>query len=227
MQIYQCAQCELVFDSQSSRKNHVRRYHQTRLETGRKHGDLIRLRRIDDEFLCPAMACDYYTVYPPSMRAHLATCRFLGRRKMPQNTGLVEISYALWPACHEIEEIPALKEYGVFHQTRAKMLVCFNSNCYTAIRQEELVDHLKNRHHITCPSSTLEQISFEQLPPYDIYELGQPIPPFEGIRMYDGYVCKICSYACPLETGEFWNPFRDEFDFYEHDCHVYWTGPGV
>ena len=91
----------------------------------------------------------------------------------------------------------SLKDLGVKVQTRANVLVCTNHNCNVGVLPKELVAHLKNQHNIKVSPSILDSFSNPLGPrPQDIYQLGQPIVPFQGIRVSLGLVCKMCFYAC-------------------------------
>ena len=91
-----------------------------------------------------------------------------------------------------------LKDWGVWVQGRANVLVCTNHiDCHVGLLPNELVAHLKNQHQIKLSQSLVNSQLLPLGPrPSDIYQLEHPIAPFQGIHIYFGLVCKICSYAC-------------------------------
>ncbi|KNZ56422.1 hypothetical protein VP01_2406g4 [Puccinia sorghi] len=131
------------------------------------------------------------------MEAHYSRCRFRIRQSIPPipqqpgiNCGKRTIPARVFRPQDQVKEIPLLKDYGVAIQAKANIPICTNSNCFNGILPQELVSHLKNHHKISLPSGSLDFLQLPHKPPQDIYQLDHPIPPFEGIWMYLGMVCK-------------------------------------
>jgi hypothetical protein len=95
-----------------------------------------------------------------------------------------------------LAEIPSLREYGIYLQKRARVLICLKDGCYSGVSSNEVISHLKNKHNVTCSPLVLENLDFVEDPPQDIYNQQEPIAPFQGIVMYEGMVCQLCFYAC-------------------------------
>ncbi|PLW07867.1 hypothetical protein PCANC_23450, partial [Puccinia coronata f. sp. avenae] len=192
-------QCPAFFKTQESRNCHVREFHQQSVNSRDAEGRPVEIPRVDTEFHCPLPGCSYKHKKSSLMRAHYNRCKIrdVWTLKTP-----VELAVARRPkercpkAGDEVEEIPSLREYGVYLQKRARVLICLKDGCYSGVSSNEVISHLKNKHNITCPPLVLENLAFEEDPPQDIYNQQEPIAPFQGIVMYEGMVCQLCFYAC-------------------------------
>ncbi|KNZ49138.1 hypothetical protein VP01_518g1 [Puccinia sorghi] len=197
---FKCTQCSEVFISKSAQKSHVRNYHQIIVKLTDSHGNIIQIEKINNVFSCPASTCQYSTDNAALMQSHYSRCRFRIRKSIPQvphNPNNVFIPNRVPPAGDEIEENPALKTWGILVQKWANVLICTNENGHVGLLPHELLAHLKNQHQINLSSSMVNSF-LDPLgsQPNNIYQLGHPISPFQGIRIYLGLVCKTCSYAC-------------------------------
>ncbi|PLW37895.1 hypothetical protein PCASD_05770 [Puccinia coronata f. sp. avenae] len=204
MESFPCQQCSAFFNSHQSRNAHVREFHQLSVNSKDAEGRPVEILRVDTEFRCPLANCFYKSKKASLMRAHYNRCRLADIRtfRTPIEEAMARRRKERLPQPgDEVEEIPSLKEYGIYLQKRARVLICINNRCFSGVSSNEVISHLKHHHTIICPSIVLEELGFVEDPPQNIYNQQDPIPPFQGIVMSEGIVCQICFYSCVKEQS--------------------------
>ncbi|KAH9806981.1 hypothetical protein DFH28DRAFT_867025, partial [Melampsora americana] len=214
---YACADCDWTFDARHKRDKHRALAHQDVLTMSDIDGRKWTVVRTDGFFFCPQGACGYKSDVPKNFGAHLAICKVAVHPVMPKNDVRVV------PLGEDIIASEALSEYGLVWNNCASILICVQ--CHVGVPVDEVASHrnsdIKGVHvHKEQVLEDLEAYSEIAVPPISPvlppgYELGKPCEPIQGLKIYDGFGCRLCHRAYPKMKS-----IREHFRLKHNGRHV-------
>ncbi|KAH9806785.1 hypothetical protein DFH28DRAFT_1161337 [Melampsora americana] len=166
--------CGARFSSTSQVDEHRRIMHQIRAEFTLPSGEKTVVFRENDQFHCP-----------------------LGLKKKTKTKSLKQLGNLVM-VIPDVDE--ALEDWTLKWNAAAKLLIC--DTCHIGVRPDEVHSHLKSdglklRVNKDTMNEALQdyaqQANIGTLPPG--YVKNQPFPPVEGLKLYNGYGCKLCCQA--------------------------------
>ncbi|KAH9806763.1 hypothetical protein DFH28DRAFT_851027, partial [Melampsora americana] len=200
---YTCADCDWTFDARHKRDKHRAFAHQDVLTMSNIDGEKMTVVRRDGFFFCPQGACGYKSDVPKNFGVHLAACKVT----VPQldRPARQEKDVRVVPFGDDIKASESLSEYGLVWNDCASILICVQ--CHVGVPVDEVAAHrnsdVKGAHvHKEQVLEDLEAYSEIAVPPISPvlppgYELGKPCEPIQGLKIYNGFGCRLCHRAYP------------------------------